>query len=81
MWHQGVGGVEQVLRDVRAVDEHAHEQEQRNHGQAVVRPGIDDLLRHHRHRGVPVPAAHVGEADQADEQGREAEEAEIRGYN
>ncbi len=67
----GIGGVVKVAREIGAVDERAHQDEQRDDAQIVVHGVVHDLLPDQRERRAP--AAQVSEADQADEHGGEAD--------
>ena len=66
-----VGGAEQLLRQARARDEVAHQDEQRHHAQRVGEAGVVDHLRRRR-RGRP-PATHQPQAGKADEAHREGQ--------
>jgi hypothetical protein len=64
-----VGGVIEFLREIGAVDERAHENEQRQHREVEIHRKVDDLLRAHRESARH--AADRGEADSAHEDHRE----------
>ena len=61
----------------RRILEQDNERDEPDQRQAVVGAELHGLLRHHGERAVPVPVAGVGEADEPDDERREAERQAI----